>query len=65
MENLKSNLKSIVFAVICFLIAYYTITGNIQRYVYFYDALNEIAFFLLAICLGVFNVLMIDWKKLF
>ena len=50
--KIKQYYKALLLTVISFTLAFLTARGTIQNYINFTDALNEIAFFMLAIMAG-------------
>lgn len=53
----KLNPGLLVLSIVSFLVAYMTVNGTIQSYIYFADVLNEIGFFVMAILLGSVSLL--------
>lgn len=58
----KLNPEMLVLSMVSFLVAYMTVNGTIQSYIYFADVLNEIGFFVMAILLGTLG-LFTSFKK--
>lgn len=53
----KLNPGMLVLSIVSFLVAYMTVSGTIQSYIYFAGILNEIGFFVMAILLGSLGLL--------
>jgi len=52
MKSSTQNLLTLMGGLISLYIAYITATGQILNYISFADPLNEMAFFMLSLCLG-------------
>ena len=58
------NYQSIILTILGFGLGYLTMSGTIQQYIHFSDVLNEMAFCVLGLVLGVLGLISVDYKKL-
>ena len=54
--SIKLNLKYTLISVVSFLVAFLTLTGDMQKYIKFAGPLNEMAFCIFAAMLGLFSI---------